>query len=340
VQAPVALRVNPDVDPKTHAKISTGMSENKFGIAFDQVRDAYAHAATLPYLQVQGISMHIGSQLTDLTPFRQAFRAMLSMVEQLRADGHTIQTLDLGGGLGIPYGDSPTPPPDPLAYAEAVKAEIPHFDGTLLFEPGRMIAGNAGILVTKVIATKQGGSQHFLIVDAGMNDLMRPAMYDAFHEVVSCQLSVVSGEKEARSADRASAPDNSGNYAGERKLERSGGEQSIQKSSCRWHANVNRWTAARRGRTFEGPLKNYTIVGPVCESSDVFGKDRLLPPTQAGDLLAFRTCGAYGASMSNRYNARPLVPEVLVDGENWAITRPRESYQQIVGSYRLPDWLE
>lgn len=273
VQAPLALRVNPAVDPKTHEKISTGQKESKFGIAFDEVKEAYGYAASLPNVDVQGITMHIGSQLTSLTPFRKAFRAILDMTQQLRADGHTIQTLDLGGGLGIPYGDEEVTPPTPKDYAQAVQDEIGAFDGTLLFEPGRMIAGNAGILVASVIFMKD----HYAIIDAGMNDLMRPALYDAHHEIVAC--------KQAENTH------------------------------------------------------HYHIVGPVCESSDVFGKDRNLPELTSQDLIAIRSCGAYGASMSNSYNARLLIPEVMVNGEQWAIIRQRPDYDSLLDNQKQPDWL-
>lgn len=290
---PVALRVNPDVDPATHEKISTGQKENKFGIAMEQVRESYALAARLPGLKVQGVSMHIGSQLTSLTPFRQAFRVMLALVAELRAAGHSIETLDLGGGLGIPY-DSENTPPDPVAYAEAVKTEIGAFDGKLLFEPGRMIAGNAGILVTRVIGLKQSPHRHFAMVDAGMNDLMRPALYDAYHEIVPVKKSLVSSRQS---------------------LENCASDQRLATSDY------------------------FDVVGPVCESSDIFGKDRSLPAVKEGDLLVFRSCGAYGASMSNTYNARPLVPEVLVKGGEWTVVRRRPSYEEMTALQQLPEWL-
>jgi diaminopimelate decarboxylase len=266
-KAAIALRVNPDVDPATHAKISTGQKENKFGIAMDQVAEIYALAASLPAIQVQGVSMHIGSQLTTLEPFRQAFRAVLKLVSELRAQGYAISTLDLGGGLGVPYGNHATPP-DPVAYATAVKEEIGSFEGILIFEPGRMIAGNAGVLVSSVIGVKG----KFLMLDAGMNDLMRPALYDAYHEVVAVT-------------------------------------------------------------SHQSPVTSYDIVGPVCESSDVFGKDRPLPEMQRGDLVAIRSCGAYGASMSNTYNARPLIPEVMVRGSKWNLIRRRPSYEEMMAIY-------
>lgn len=277
-KAGIALRVNPDVDPATHAKISTGQKENKFGIAMEQVPEIYALAASLPAIQVQGVSMHIGSQLTSLEPFRQAFRAVLQLVKELRAQGYAISTLDLGGGLGVPYGNHATPP-DPVAYANAVKEEIGTFDGTLIFEPGRMIAGNAGVLVSSVIGIKESPHRHFLMLDAAMNDLMRPALYDAFHEIVP----VVSGQSS---------------------------------------------------------VVSYDIVGPVCESSDVFGKERELPEMKTGDLVAIRSCGAYGASMSNTYNARPLIPEVMVRGSEWSLIRRRPTYEEMMALYQPTEWQE
>ena len=273
-QAPVALRVNPAVDPQTHEKISTGQKESKFGIAFNEVREAYDYAASLPHLKVRGISMHIGSQLTSLTPFRQAFRAILQMTNELRDAGHNIETLDLGGGLGVPYGDEDQTPPLPTDYAKAVKEEIGEFDGTLLFEPGRMIAANAGIMVSKIIHRKD----KYVICDAGMNDLMRPSMYDSYHEIIPAK-------------------------------------QSNQSSAL------------------------YHVVGPVCESSDIFGKDRPLPNPQQGDLIVFRSAGAYGASMSNDYNARPLIAEVMVNGDEWSVVRTRPSYDDMIENQKTPNWL-
>lgn len=295
VKAPVALRVNPAVDPQTHEKISTGQKESKFGIAFEHVPEAYAYAASLPHLKVQGISMHIGSQLTSLIPFRRAFRAILQMTQDLRAAGHNIKTLDLGGGLGVPYGNEELIPPQPVDYARAVREEIGTFDGTLLFEPGRMIAANAGILVSEVIYLKD----RYVIIDAGMNDLMRPAMYDAYHEIIP----VCATQKDKKSEDRSpSEPSERQNVAH--------GTQS------------------------------YHIVGPVCESSDIFAKSRPLSPApKAGDLLAIRSCGAYGASMSNSYNARPLVPEVMVHGEQWAIIRERPPLEELTAGQPIPNWL-
>lgn len=278
VKAPVALRVNPDVDAATHAKISTGKKENKFGIAMDHAADVYALAAMLPGIRVVGISVHIGSQLTSLAPFRTAYRKLRALVLQLRAAGHPITRIDLGGGLGVPYLRSDDVPPPPAEYAEIVRETMAGLNAQLMFEPGRLIAGNAGILVTKVLYVKQAAAHLYVIVDAGMNDLMRPALYDAQHEILPI---------------------------------------------C---AN-------------DAPLAKVTVAGPVCESSDVFAKDIMLPLPTEGDLLALRTAGAYGASMANSYNSRLLIPELLVKGSEFAITRPRPSYEEMLAAERLPEWI-
>ncbi|MFP5077352.1 diaminopimelate decarboxylase [Rhizobium sp. YIM 134829] len=182
-RAPVSFRINPDVDARTHAKISTGKKENKFGIAYERARAVYAHAATLPGIHVTGIDMHIGSQITDLQPFDDAFRLLKTLVETLRADGHEIEHVDVGGGLGVPYKDDNQPPPLPDAYAAIVKSQLSGLNCRIVMEPGRLIVGNAGVLVTEVIYVKDGGSKTFVIVDAAMNDLIRPTLYDAYHEI-------------------------------------------------------------------------------------------------------------------------------------------------------------
>ncbi|MCC7260459.1 MAG: diaminopimelate decarboxylase [Alphaproteobacteria bacterium] len=274
--APIAVRVNPDVDAGTHAKISTGSKHNKFGIDITEAREVYARAAKMPHITVQGVSMHIGSQLTQLAPFERAFTRLVEFVATLRADGHRITTLDVGGGLGIPYGRET--PPTPLDYAEVVKKVTKGVDCTLVFEPGRMIVGNAGILVTRVIYVKENAGRRFAIVDAAMNDLMRPAMYDAYHEIVTVQ-------------------------------------ESTKAAAVR-----------------------YDIVGPVCESSDIFAEQRELPELKAGDLIAFRTAGAYGAAMSSMYNSRLLIPEVMVRDNVFAICRPRTSYEAMLAAENLPEW--
>jgi diaminopimelate decarboxylase len=278
--ARIAIRVNPDVDARTHHKISTGKSENKFGIPISRARDVYARAKALPGLIVTGVDMHIGSQIVDLAPFDEAFALLADFVRTLRADGHAIDHVDLGGGLGIPYRRDNDPPPDPVAYAEIVRRRTKGLDCQLFFEPGRLIVGNAGILVTSVIYVKQGADKTFLIVDAAMNDLIRPTLYDAYHEI----LPVAEPHRDAR----------------------------------RLHADV---------------------VGPVCESGDYLALDRDLPEAAAGDLLAIMTAGAYGAVQAGAYNSRLLIPEVLVKGADYAVVRPRPSYEDLIGQDKIPPWL-
>jgi diaminopimelate decarboxylase len=277
-EAPVALRVNPDVDPGTHDKIATGRREDKFGVPWDQARPLYAKAGRLPGIRVVGLDMHIGSQITALAPFDAAFARLGELVGQLRADGHTIEHVDLGGGLGIPYHHDREPPPLPSDYAEVVKRHVSQLGCQVVFEPGRLIAGNAGILVTRVLHVKEGAARTFVVVDAGMNDLIRPTLYDAHHRIAPVA------------------------------------ESAAEDLLC-------------------------DVVGPVCESGDYLGRNLRLPRPQAGDLLAVYSAGAYGAVLSSTYNSRLLVPEVLVDGEDWAVVRPRPTYDQLIGLDRLPDWL-
>jgi diaminopimelate decarboxylase len=279
--APISVRVNPDIDAKTHHKIATGKAENKFGIPISRARDVYAHAAKLPGIEVAGVDMHIGSQITDLDPFGNAFTLLADFVRTLRADGHTIAHIDLGGGLGIPYRDDNEPPPHPDAYAAVVKRATRDLDCRLIFEPGRLIVGNAGILVTRVLFVKRGEAKNFVVVDAAMNDLIRPTLYDAHHEV---------------------------------------------------------WPVAEPAAA--APRIRADVVGPVCESGDYLALGRSLPEPRAGDLLAIMTAGAYGAVLASEYNTRPLVPEVLVSGKRFAVTRPRPSYGDILAAERLPEWLD
>ena len=280
VVAPITVRVNPDVDAKTHAKIATGKSENKFGIPISRAREVYAHAASLAGLKVIGIDVHIGSQLTQLEPFRLAYRKVAELTETLRADGHEISRLDLGGGLGIPYERSNEAPPLPVEYGAMVKEELGHLGCEIEIEPGRLIAGNAGIMVSKVIYVKEGEDREFMIVDGAMNDLIRPAMYEAHHDIIPV-------------------------------VEPAPGEE---------------------------PAK-YDIVGPVCETGDTFAKSRTMAEVKAGDLIAFRSAGAYGAVMSSEYNTRPLIPEVLVKGDQFAVIRPRPTFDEMINRDTIPEWL-
>ena len=279
--APIALRVNPDVDAKTHAKISTGKSENKFGIPISVAREAYARAKALPGLKIAGVDMHIGSQITDLAPFDSAFAILADFVRDLRADGFEIQHIDLGGGLGIPYSERDSPQSyRPELYAEIVRRHIKPLGAKLIFEPGRLIVGNAGVLVTSVIYVKKGAAKNFIIVDAAMNDLVRPTLYEAHHDIFPV-------------------------------------------------------VAAREG----APRLRADLVGPVCETGDFLAHDRDLPVPQSGDLLAVMSAGAYGAVQAGTYNSRLLVPEILVDGERFAVIRPRGDYESLIGLDKVPPWL-
>ncbi|MFA5954989.1 diaminopimelate decarboxylase [Hyphomicrobium sp.] len=279
--ASIAIRVNPDVDAKTHAKISTGKAENKFGVPYEDARALYAEAAKLPGIKISGIHMHIGSQITDLAPFRDAFRLLAVLARDLMADGVALEHLDIGGGLGVPYRGANDIPPTPDEYAAVVKETLGGLGLKLVMEPGRMIVGNAGVLVTKVIYVKEGTDKMFTIVDAAMNDLIRPTLYEAYHDI---------------------------------------------------------WPVAEV-RSDMSPSQQ-DIVGPVCETGDFLAEDRALPPFETDDLIAVMTAGAYGAVMSSTYNSRPLIPEVLVDGDKYAVVRPRPSYDDLIAADRIPPWLE
>jgi diaminopimelate decarboxylase len=278
--APITIRVNPDVDAKTHEKISTGKKGDKFGIPISRAREVYAEAATLPGLKVVGIDVHIGSQLTALEPFEAAYLKVAELTHALRADGHTIERLDLGGGLGIPYARDNNAPPLPLDYGALIKRTVGDLGCEIEIEPGRLISGNAGILVSEVIYVKNGEDRDFLIVDAAMNDLIRPAMYGSHHDIIPAVEPRVGAEQQP-----------------------------------------------------------YDIVGPICESGDTFAKARNLPALQAGDLIALRSAGAYGAVMSSEYNSRPLVPEVLVHGDHFAVIRARPTFDEMLSRDTLPEWL-
>ena len=277
MRAPVAYRINPDVDAGTHAKISTGKSENKFGIPYDRALESYAAARDLPGLDVQGVAVHIGSQLTDLAPLEAAFTKVGALITALREAGHDIRTADLGGGLGVPYDPSQPLPPSPADYGAMVCRVTQGWPVRLMFEPGRVIVGNAGALLSRVVRVKHGAKAPFVIVDAAMNDLLRPSLYDAWHDI------------------RAVAPS---------------GKQAA--------ANV---------------------VGPVCETGDTFAMGRDMDVVEAGDLVAFMTAGAYGATMAGTYNSRPLTPEVLVSGDRWAVVRARPPIETLIEGDSIPDWL-
>ncbi|MFZ5734441.1 MAG: diaminopimelate decarboxylase [Pseudomonadota bacterium] len=279
-EARVSLRLNPDVDAKTHAKISTGKSENKFGIPLSRAREVYARAAKLPGIKVTGVDTHIGSQITDLGPLEQAFSLLADFVRELRADGHNISHIDFGGGLGIPYHADKAAPPAPALYAQMVKRVAHNLGCKLMFEPGRMIVGNAGILVTRVIYVKHGDAKNFIIIDAAMNDLIRPTLYEAHHDIVPVR-------------------------------QPAAGAQSIVAD----------------------------VVGPVCETGDYLAIDRTLPEPRAGDLIAIMSAGAYGAVQSGTYNTRPLIPEVLVNGDQHAVVRPRIDVDALIAMDKPAPWL-
>lgn len=277
-RAAVAIRVNPDVEAGGHAKISTGKAENKFGVSLAEAERLYANASNMAGVRPLGVACHIGSQITDLAPLEAAFRKMRALVERLRAEGLSVERLDLGGGLGAPYFNQPTPP-EPAAYA-AMIAKTMHglADIQFAFEPGRMIAANAGVLVAKVLhVNARPEGRKFLVLDAAMNDLLRPAMYDAYHDI-------------------------------------------------------------RPLRPRSGASEVYDVVGPICETGDTFTRDRTLPPMMGGDLVAFMTAGAYGAAMSSEYNSRLLVPEVLVKGDQFAVVRPRPTYDDMLSKEQAAPW--
>ena len=275
--APVSVRINPDVSAGGHAKISTGKKENKFGIPFGRAREVYARIAALPGVAAVGIDMHIGSQIEDMAPFDNAYALMAELVRDLRGQGHAIHHVDVGGGLGIPYHADADAPPLPVEYARIVRKHLGALGVELVLEPGRLIVGNAGILVTTVEYVKEG-EHNFVIVDAAMNDLIRPTLYEAHHDI-----------------------------------------QPVN------HSNLPPITA--------------DVVGPVCETGDYIALGRRLPGVKQGDLLAVMSAGAYGAVMASTYNSRPLVPEVLVDGDKWHVIRPRRSIEELLALDSVPDWL-
>ena len=278
-RAPVAIRVNPDVDARTHAKITTGTKQSKFGISWNRAHGVYARAARLDGIRIVGIDCHIGSQIVELAPFEAAFTRIIALAHELRAEGHAISSIDFGGGLGVAYRADNAPPAEPSTYGAMIAALTRSLEAQLIFEPGRRIVAEAGILVARVIYIKETETKRFVILDAGMNDLLRPALYDAYHEIVPVK----------------------------------------------------------------GPKANttvYDVVGPVCETADLFAHARSLPEFKAGDLVAILTAGAYGAVMASSYNARPPAAEVLVEAKNWAIIRGRADEDDLVQQDQLPPWLE
>ncbi|WP_419816267.1 diaminopimelate decarboxylase [Glacieibacterium sp.] len=277
-QVDIAVRVNPGVDAKTHAKISTGGDDNKFGIPIARAEAAFAQAAAHASLNPVGIAAHIGSQLSDLDPLEETFGRLGALMGRLRGLGHIIERVDLGGGLGVPYRADLPAPPLPEVYGAMVARATKRWDVRLIFEPGRLIAGNAGVLLSRVILLKQGVAKTFVVVDAAMNDLLRPSMYGAWHDIAAV---------------------------------RPTGEQMTA-----------------------------TVVGPVCESGDTFADDRDMPRVTGGDLIAFLTAGAYGATMASTYNSRDLVPEVMVSGDRWAVVSARRVAADMMALDTRAPWLE
>ncbi len=274
----IAIRVNPDIGAGGHAKITTGARESKFGVSLREAARLYAEAAADPNLRMRGLACHIGSQITNLTPLGAAYHRLADLTRDLRAGGLCVDRLDLGGGLGAPYFNSPDPP-EPAELVKLAAAAVAGLDVEVAFEPGRVIAANAGVLLaTTLHVNARPDGRRFMVLDAGMNDLMRPALYDSFHDI--------------------------------------------------------RPLAPRSGRAV-----SYDVVGPVCETTDTFARARTLPPLQAGDRVAFMTAGAYGAVMASEYNSRPLAPEVLVRGSEWAVIRPRPSHDDLLARDRLPPWM-
>lgn len=274
--ASVGIRVNPDVDARTHEKITTGKKENKFGIDWNDARRLFLSAEQFKGLSLHGIEVHVGSQILELSPFREAFVKTKKMLNDLKEHGVSIQTVDVGGGLGVAYKTDESAP-SPADYIAVLQDVLGDFDGEFVFEPGRCISGDAGVLVASVVRIKQTGDKRFAVLDAGMSDLVRPAMYDAYHNIEALK----------------------------------GGEAS----------------------------ERYDVVGPICESADIFGKDRMLPELNEGDLIAIETAGAYGAAMASNYNGRPLIAEVLTDNDRYAVIRRRQTVAEMTALCRPAPWI-
>lgn len=274
--AAVGIRVNPDVDARTHEKITTGKKENKFGIDWTDARRLFLSADNFKGLSLHGIEVHVGSQILDIAPFRKAFVKTKKMLDDLKEHGVLIRTVDVGGGLGVAYKTDESAPA-PAEYVAVLQDVLGGFDGEFVFEPGRCISGGAGALIASVVRIKQTGDKRFAVLDAGMNDLVRPAMYDAYHNI----------------------------------------------------------SALKDGE----PSKKYDVVGPICESADIFGKDRLLPVLNEGDLVAIETAGAYGAAMASNYNGRPFVAEVLVDNDRYAVIRRRQTVAEMTALCQPAPWI-
>jgi diaminopimelate decarboxylase len=279
LRAPIAFRVNPHVEAGGHAHISTGSAEHKFGIAWHEADQFYDAASRLPGIDPVGVAVHIGSQIMRLAPLKEAWTKVTSLVRKLRERGFAISRVDFGGGLGVPYRHEDDPD-SPFVYAKQAREVLGDLDVQLILEPGRLIAGNAGILISRVEYVKERDGRTFVILDAGMNDLLRPALYAAHHEILPVRTPALGSERRA-----------------------------------------------------------VDIVGPICESTDRFAKDRPMPPLKEGDLVAFMTAGAYGASLSSQYNSRPLVAETIVRGDAYEVVRRRPTFDEMIAHERAPDWI-
>lgn len=278
-RAPIAFRVNPHVEAGGHAHISTGTPETKFGIAWHEADAFYDEASRLPNIDPVGVAVHIGSQIMRIEPLREAWEKVVTLARRLRDRGFAISRVDFGGGLGVPYKDGEDPD-SPTLYARQAREVLGNLDVRLMLEPGRLIAGNAGVLISKVEYIKERDGRTFVILDAGMNDLMRPALYNAHHDVLPLRTPEIGSTRRA-----------------------------------------------------------VDIVGPICESTDRFAKDRPMPPLKEGDLVAFMTAGAYGATLSSQYNSRPLVAEALVRGDACVVVRRRPTFEEMIALERAPDWI-
>jgi diaminopimelate decarboxylase len=278
-RAPIAFRINPHVEAGGHAHISTGTPDTKFGIAWHEAEDFYEQAINLPGIEPVGVAVHIGSQIMRVQPLREAWEKVVTLTRRLRSKSFPITRVDFGGGLGVPYKDGDDPD-SPMLYAQQARDVLGDLDVELIFEPGRLIAGNAGVLISRVEYIKERDGRTFVVLDAGMNDLLRPALYNAHHDVLPVKTPALGA-----------------------------------------------------------PKRPVDLVGPICESTDRFAKDRPMPPLKEGDLVAFMTAGAYGATLSSQYNSRPLVAEALVRGDACAVVRRRPTFEEMIALERAPDWI-
>jgi len=357
LRAPIALRANPDVDPHTHEYISTGSHENKFGIALGRIATVYERAAKMRNVDIVGVQMHIGSQITETEPFADAIKKVAPLVRDLKSR-YGIKFFSIGGGLGIVYEssfasgtsdwwDSSTDPKSSLSiqqYVDAILPQLRDLGVRILLEPGRLLVGNAGVLLTRVRHIKEAGRKKFAIVDAGMNDLIRPALYRSYHEIVPVEQKVRPSPQSSpsgRGGHRPRVPWESGSEAVHRpRVPWESGSEAVHRPRVPWESGseaVHRprvpWesgSGAVREAPSEGKTEKIDIVGPVCESGDFFALDREMPELHEGDLLAIMSAGAYGFVMASNYNSRPLPAEVLIRGDKFGLIRERQTWEDLV----------